>query len=110
MVYPLITKSDGTKFGKTESGTVWLAERTSPYRFYQFWLNTDDRDVVNYLKFFTFLPQERRRAGSRPWRAPEQREAQRVLAREVTGWCTAPPPWSAPSRPRRRCLAAISPA
>ena len=65
MVYPLITKADGTKFGKTESGTVWLsAERTSPYRFYQFWLNTDDRDVVNYLKYFTFLPQGAcRRAG-----------------------------------------------
>jgi tyrosyl-tRNA synthetase len=57
MVYPLITKSDGTKFGKTESGSVWLSPaRTSPYRFYQFWLNTDDQDVVKYLKFFTFLP------------------------------------------------------
>ncbi|HAL17321.1 MAG TPA: tyrosine--tRNA ligase, partial [Anaerolineaceae bacterium] len=51
MVYPLITKADGSKFGKTESGSVWLsAERTSPYRFHQFWLNTDDRDVVPYLK------------------------------------------------------------
>ena len=58
LVYPLITKSDGTKFGKTESGAVWLSpQRTSPYRFYQFWLNTDDRDVVSYLKFFTWLTQ-----------------------------------------------------
>jgi tyrosyl-tRNA synthetase len=86
LVYPLIVKADGTKFGKTETGTVWLsAERTSPYRFFQFWLNTDDRDVVNYLKLFTFLPQEEIQglqeavAGQ-----PEQREAQRVLAREMT--------------------------
>lgn len=92
MVYPLITKSDGTKFGKTESGSVWLsAERTSPYRFYQFWLNTDDRDVINYLKFFTFLPQERvteLEAGVSE--RPEAREAQRVLAREVTGTVHGP--------------------
>jgi tyrosyl-tRNA synthetase len=86
MVYPLITKSDGTKFGKTETGTVWLsAERTSPYRFYQFWLNTDDRDVINYLKFFTFLDQERvSELQAFTTERPETREAQRVLAREVT--------------------------
>lgn len=92
MVYPLITKADGTKFGKTESGTVWLsAERTSPYRFYQFWLNTDDRDVVKYLKLFTFLPKERideLDAGVNE--RPEQREAQRVLAREITGLLHGP--------------------
>lgn len=86
MVYPLITKADGTKFGKTESGTVWLAaNRTSPYRFYQFWLNTDDRDVINYLKFFTFLDQQR--IAELAWMVserPEGREAQRVLAREMT--------------------------
>jgi tyrosyl-tRNA synthetase len=87
MVYPLITKADGTKFGKTETGTVWLsAQRTSPYRFFQFWLNADDRDVVNYLKFFTFLPQERIEAlAAAVTEHPEQREAQRVLAREMTG-------------------------
>jgi tyrosyl-tRNA synthetase len=92
MVYPLIVKADGTKFGKTESGTVWLSpERTSPYRFYQFWLNADDRDVVNYLKFFTFLPQDEI-AGLAAAVAehPEQREAQRVLAREVTGLVHGP--------------------
>ena len=56
MVLPLVTTAAGTKFGKTEAGTVWLdPERTSPFRFYQFWLNTDDRDVAKYLKFFTWL-------------------------------------------------------
>jgi tyrosyl-tRNA synthetase len=87
MVYPLITKSDGTKFGKTESGSVWLsAERTSPYRFYQFWLNTDDRDVTAYLKYFTFLPQnEIAELESYVQERPEQREAQRRLAQEMTG-------------------------
>jgi tyrosyl-tRNA synthetase len=92
MVYPLITKADGTKFGKTETGTVWLsAARTSPYRFYQFWLNADDRDVINYLKFFTFLPEEEI-AGLAVAVAehPEQREAQRVLAREMTGLLHGP--------------------
>ena len=87
LVYPLITKADGTKFGKTETGTVWLApERTSPYRFYQFWLNTDDRDVVKYLKFFTFLDRDsiadlEQSVSERP----EQRQAQYRLAREMTG-------------------------
>ncbi len=53
---PLVTTSAGTKFGKTEAGTIWLdPELTSPYEFYQFWLNVDDRDAVKYLKFFTFL-------------------------------------------------------
>ena len=86
LVYPLIVKADGTKFGKTESGSVWLsAERTSPYRFYQFWLNTDDRDVVKYLKFFTFLSQEEIGALEHSLEEhPEQREAQLVLARQVT--------------------------
>ncbi len=86
LVYPLITKADGTKFGKTESGSVWLSpERTSPYAFYQFWLNTDDRDVVKYLKLFTFLDQptviELENAVAE---RPEQRQAQRRLAREMT--------------------------
>ncbi|MGB3543481.1 tyrosine--tRNA ligase [Rubrivirga sp.] len=59
LVQPLVTNASGTKFGKTESGTVWLdAERTSPYRFYQFWLGTDDRDVENYLKWFTSMEQQ----------------------------------------------------
>jgi len=86
LVYPLITKSDGTKFGKTESGTVWLsAERTSPYRFYQFWLNTDDKDIVNYLKLFTFLSQDEIGALAVALaEKPEERAAQRTLAREMT--------------------------
>ncbi len=86
IVYPLITKADGTKFGKTESGTVWLsAERTSPYRFYQFWLNTADKDVIPYLKFFTWRTQEEIAALEAAVAAsPEQREAQRVLARDMT--------------------------
>ncbi|MDR0310334.1 MAG: tyrosine--tRNA ligase [Acidobacteriota bacterium] len=86
LVYPLITKSDGTKFGKTASGAVWLsAERTSPYRFYQFWFNTDDRDVINYLKFFTWLDaQTIAELETAVSEKPEQREAQRRLAREMT--------------------------
>src|SRR3954452_11944323 len=86
LVWPLMTTASGTKFGKTESGTVWLdANRTSPFEFYQFWLNTDDRDVVAYLKFFTFLDREAIAALERATTStPEKREAQRVLAREVT--------------------------
>ena len=86
LAYPLITRADGSKFGKTAAGAVWLdPRRTSPYRFYQFWLNTDDANVVNYLKFFTWLDH---RAILELEQAllnrPEQRDAQRTLAREVT--------------------------
>ncbi len=83
---PLITKADGTKFGKTESGTVWLdPELTSPYAFYQFWLNTSDADVVGYLKVFTFLSREEIEAlGAKVEAEPFRREAQRALAWEVT--------------------------
>jgi tyrosyl-tRNA synthetase len=86
LVFPLITNAAGTKFGKTEAGAVWLdASLTSPFRFYQFWLNTDDRDVVRYLKFFTWLDQATIAALEHEvLRAPETRTAQRVLAREVT--------------------------
>ncbi len=86
MVYPLITKSDGTKFGKTESGSVWLKpERTSPYKFYQFWMNTDDKDVVNYLKFFTFLSKDTiDELEFTVKERPEAREAQKRLAKEIT--------------------------
>ena len=86
LVWPLMTTSAGTKFGKTEAGTVWLDPAlTSPFRFYQFWLNTDDRDVVKYLKFFTWLDRSAiddlaAAAAARP----DEREAQRALAREVT--------------------------
>jgi tyrosyl-tRNA synthetase len=86
LVLPLVTTSAGVKFGKTEAGAVWLdAELTSPFRFYQFWLNTDDRDVVRYLKFFTFLEQAEIAAlGDASAAAPEKREAQRALAQHVT--------------------------
>lgn len=86
LVFPLVTSSSGIKFGKTESGAVWLDPRlTSPYRFYQFWLNTDDRDVVRYLKFFTWLSEERvGELAATVESAPENREAQRALASEVT--------------------------
>ena len=83
---PLITKADGTKFGKTEGGAVWLDESMmSPYAFYQFWLNTDDADVVRYLKVFTFLTRERVSELEEAVAArPAAREAQRALAWEVT--------------------------
>jgi tyrosyl-tRNA synthetase len=83
---PLITKADGTKFGKTESGTVWLDPKmTTPYAFYQFWLNTDDRDVAAYLRVFTFREREEIGELNAATEArPERREAQKALAREVT--------------------------
>jgi tyrosyl-tRNA synthetase len=86
LVVPLVMTASGVKFGKTEAGTIWLdPARTSPFRFYQFWLNTDDRDVVTYLRYFTFLERAAIDALAAVTRsAPEKREAQRVLAREVT--------------------------
>jgi tyrosyl-tRNA synthetase len=86
LVFPLITTATGTKFGKSEGGNVWLdPDRTSAYHFYQFWLNTDDRDVERYLKLFTFLPLERIDAAMAEHRsAPGRRPAHRLLAREVT--------------------------
>jgi tyrosyl-tRNA synthetase len=86
ITFPLLTKSDGTKMGKTESGTVWLSpDRTSPYRFYQFWINVEDADVDKCLRYFTDLGREeiaelaRLRANE-----PERRDSQRRLAAEVT--------------------------
>ena len=86
LVTPLVTMASGVKFGKTEAGTIWLdPARTSPFRFYQFWFNTDDRDVIAYLKYFTFLDQQAIDVlASSVTSAPDKREAQRVLAREVT--------------------------
>jgi tyrosyl-tRNA synthetase len=86
LVFPLITTATGTKFGKSEGDNIWLdAERTSPYHFYQFWLNTDDRDVERYLKLFTFLRLERIEAALAEHRSnPGRRPAHRLLAREVT--------------------------
>jgi len=86
LVMPLVTTSAGVKFGKTEAGAVWLdAKLTSPYRFYQFWLNTDDRDAITYLKFFTWLSKDEIEALAETVRTePEKRKAQRELARHVT--------------------------
>ena len=86
LVMPLVTNSAGTKFGKTESGTVWLdAKLTSPYRFFQFWLNTDDKDVIAYLRFFTWLGREEIIALEQEVAEnPGGRTAQRRLAQEVT--------------------------
>lgn len=86
LVFPLITKADGTKFGKTESGAVWLdPRRTSVYRFYQFWINTDDRDVIRYLRFFTFLDQAAIAALEHQHQTdPGARAPHRALAQAVT--------------------------
>ncbi|RXI98564.1 tyrosine--tRNA ligase [Anaerobacillus alkaliphilus] len=83
---PLVTKSDGTKFGKTEGGAIWLdAEKTSPYELYQFFINTDDRDVIKFIKYFTFLTHEEINALTEEVAtAPEKRSAHRKLAEEVT--------------------------
>jgi tyrosyl-tRNA synthetase len=86
MVFPLITTASGTKFGKSEAGNVWLDPvKTSPYQFYQFWINTDDRDVERYLKLFTFLSlDDIARTTEEHVRDPGKRAAQRLLARDVT--------------------------
>ena len=86
LTLPLITNADGTKFGKTEAGAIWLdPKRTSVYKFYQFWINTDDRDVVRYLKFFTFLSQEEIEALEKKHAEnPGAREAHRALAKAAT--------------------------
>ncbi|MGL6229077.1 MAG: tyrosine--tRNA ligase [Culicoidibacterales bacterium] len=83
---PLVTKADGTKFGKTESGAIWLdPEQTSPYEFYQFWINTSDADVVKYLKFFTFLDRETIESLEvSVQEQPHLRAAQKALAAEMT--------------------------
>ena len=86
LTMPLVTKSDGTKFGKSASGAIWLdAKKTSPYSFYQFWLNTADADVEAFLKLFTFLDEDEvaTLAGTTQ-EHPELREGQRRLAKEVT--------------------------
>ena len=86
LTVPLITKSDGTKFGKTEAGAVWLdPKKTSPYSFYQFWLNVADADVYKFLKYFTFLPLEKiNNIEAEDASAQGRPQAQGILAREVT--------------------------
>ena len=94
---PLITKADGTKFGKTESGNVWLDPKlTTPYKFYQFWLNVSDEDAERYIKIFTMLPKEEIDTMIIAHReAPHARELQKVLAREVTIMCHSEGDYSA---------------
>ncbi|KGP73656.1 tyrosine--tRNA ligase [Pontibacillus yanchengensis] len=86
LTVPLITKADGSKFGKTAGGAIWLdPEKTTPYEFYQFWINTDDRDVINFLHYFTFLSlDEIDELRKEVEEQPEKRVAQRRLAEEVT--------------------------
>ncbi|MEP6507378.1 MAG: tyrosine--tRNA ligase, partial [Gemmatimonadales bacterium] len=86
MTFPLVANSSGTKFGKTESGSVWLdPERTSPYQFYQFWINVDDRDAGRYLRYFTLLCREEIESLEREMsERPQDRVAQQELAKEVT--------------------------
>ena len=83
---PLVTKADGTKFGKSESGAVWLdANLTSPYHFYQFWVNTDDASVIKYLKYYSFLTiEEIKKLEELVASEPEKRIAQQILAKEIT--------------------------
>ena len=85
-VTPLVTKADGTKFGKTEGGTIWLdPQMTSPYAFYQFWVNADDRDVTRYLRYFSFRPREELEELEKATaERPQARLAQRALAEELT--------------------------
>ena len=86
LTLPLITNADGTKFGKTEAGAVWLdPQKTSVYKFYQFWINTDDRDAIRYLKFFTFLSKEEIEAlDKKHAENPGAREAHKALAKAAT--------------------------
>ena len=86
MTIPLVTKADGTKFGKTEGGAIWLdPEKTTPYEFYQFWINTADADVVKYLKFFTFLSREVIEELEQSVQTePHLRKAQKALGEEMT--------------------------
>ncbi len=86
MTHPLVTKTDGTKFGKTESGTIWLdPKKTSPYQFYQFFIQTADADVIQYLKYFTFLNKDKIEELEQSVKsAPEKRLAQQALAQELT--------------------------
>jgi tyrosyl-tRNA synthetase len=86
LTIPLVTKADGTKFGKTEGGSIWLdPEKTTPYEFYQFWINTADADVVKYLKYFTFLSHEEiEQLEQSVQEEPHLRKAQKALAEEMT--------------------------
>lgn len=103
IVTPLVTTASGVKFGKTEAGAVWMnAEWTSPYRFYQFFLNTDDADVIQYLRFFTWLNQGRSTPWRKRWKA-SRRSAQRSAPwpGRSPAWCMMRPPWPQRRKPLR---------
>ena len=86
LTWPMVTMAGGAKFGKAEAGAIWLdCQMTSPYDFYQFWVRTDDRDVITYLKYFTMLGQDQiQKLAEQTAKEPEKRRAQQVLAGEVT--------------------------
>jgi tyrosyl-tRNA synthetase len=88
LTIPLLLKADGTKFGKSAGGAVWLdPKKTTPFEFFQFWVNTDDRDVIKYLKYFTFLTKDRiDELAVKVQTEPHKREAQKVLAEEMTNF------------------------
>jgi len=100
LTLPLITNADGSKFGKTVAGAVWLdPKRTSVYRFYQFWINTDDRDVIRYLKFFTFLSRDEVEVLEKNMPGIPER------ARCTKYWLARLRIWSMANRPRRKPFA-----
>jgi tyrosyl-tRNA synthetase len=105
LVLPLVTTASGTKFGKTEAGTIWLdPARTSPFEFFQFWLNIDDADAGKYLKFFTFLPQphiEALEASAR--REPSSGTRSASWRARSRAWCTGRRRCARPKRPPGRC-------
>jgi tyrosyl-tRNA synthetase len=107
---PLVTKADGKKFGKSETGTVWLdPKKTSPYEFYQFWLNVEDAKAVEYLHFYTFKTQSEVAAiGAEMASHPETRVAQKVLAEEITTLVHAKMLWRRRLRRRKRFLDWVS--
>ncbi|MFH0803816.1 MAG: tyrosine--tRNA ligase, partial [Candidatus Tagabacteria bacterium] len=86
LTFPLVIKSDETKFGKTEAGAIWLdPKKTTAYQFYQFWINTDDKDIIKFIKYFTFLSEDEiSDLEEKVKKEPRKREAQRILAKEIT--------------------------
>ena len=108
---PLITKTDGTKFGKSEGGNVWLdPEKTSPYKFYQYWINTSDADAQRYIKIFTMLPKEEiETLTAEHLQAPHLRILQNKLAEELTLWYMEKRNGKRPYRPLGFSLATLPP-
>ena len=111
LTWPLMTKSDGKKFGKTESGNIWLdPKRTSPYKFYQFWLNTTDEDAARYIKIFTLLPPAEIDALiASHAEAPHLRVLQKTLAKEITCLIHGEEAYNSLANPLRQCHIGCSP-